>query len=164
MNNDLFSTRAQPELKTCCYFALMIYVTTILTKTTAAQNEDALSYHRVRGIYFLAVVLWAVYISYLISSLEVSLPLRGMLAFHYSYNCFIMRRPRDTISAQTMACHQSRVWGGVSWLCAQNCENNIILSYYFTVCCENKENKYFLRKTSILFLTFTIYNRFKRIR
>ena len=28
MNNDLFLTRAQPELKTCCYFALMSYVTT----------------------------------------------------------------------------------------------------------------------------------------
>ena len=27
-----------------------------LTKTTAAQNEVALSYHRVRGLYFLAVV------------------------------------------------------------------------------------------------------------
>ena len=27
-----------------------------LTKTTAAQNEVALSYHSVRGIYFLAVV------------------------------------------------------------------------------------------------------------
>ena len=28
----------------------------LLTKTTAAQNEDALSYHRVRGLCFLAVV------------------------------------------------------------------------------------------------------------
>ena len=28
----------------------------LLTKTTAAQNEDALSYHRVRGLYFQAVV------------------------------------------------------------------------------------------------------------
>ena len=28
----------------------------LLTKTTAAQNEVALSYHRVRGQYFLAVV------------------------------------------------------------------------------------------------------------
>ena len=27
-----------------------------LTKTTAAQNEDALSYYRVRGLYFMAVV------------------------------------------------------------------------------------------------------------
>ena len=41
-------------------------------------------------------------------SLEVSLPLRGMLACN-SYNCFVMWRPRDTISAQTMARHQSRV-------------------------------------------------------
>ena len=27
-----------------------------LTKTTAAQNEDTLSYYKVRGLYFLAVV------------------------------------------------------------------------------------------------------------
>ena len=31
----------------------------LLTKTTAAQNEVALSYHRVRGLYFLAVVFVA---------------------------------------------------------------------------------------------------------
>ena len=31
----------------------------VLTKTTAAQNEVALSYHRVRGLYFLAVVFGA---------------------------------------------------------------------------------------------------------
>ena len=29
---------------------------TLLTKTTAAQNDDALSYYTVRGLYFLAVV------------------------------------------------------------------------------------------------------------
>ena len=27
----------------------------------------------------------------------------------YSHNCFVIWRPRDTISAQTMARHQSRV-------------------------------------------------------
>ena len=31
-----------------------------------------------------------------------------MLACHYSYNCFVMWRTRDTVSAQTMARHQSR--------------------------------------------------------
>ena len=37
---------------------LIIPLQTInLTKTTAAQNEVALSYHNVRGLYFLAVVL-----------------------------------------------------------------------------------------------------------
>ena len=30
-----------------------------LTKTTAARNEDALSHHKVRGLYFLAVVFAA---------------------------------------------------------------------------------------------------------
>ena len=34
----------------------IIYITIHLTKTTAAQTEDALSYYRVRGLYFLAVV------------------------------------------------------------------------------------------------------------
>ena len=32
MNNDLFSTRVQPELKKYCYFALMSYVTSLGTK------------------------------------------------------------------------------------------------------------------------------------
>ena len=31
----------------------------VFTKTTAAQNEDALSYHRVRGLNFLAIVFVA---------------------------------------------------------------------------------------------------------
>ena len=39
---------------------LMSYYTTILlTKTISAQNEVALSYHRVRGLYFMAVVFVA---------------------------------------------------------------------------------------------------------
>ena len=33
-----------------------ILQTSLLTKTTAAQNEVALSYYTVRGLYFLAVV------------------------------------------------------------------------------------------------------------
>ena len=33
-----------------------MYDNTLLTKTTAAQNEVALSYHKLRGLYFLAVV------------------------------------------------------------------------------------------------------------
>ena len=32
------------------------YISILLSKTTAAQNENALSYLRVRGLYFLAVV------------------------------------------------------------------------------------------------------------
>ena len=40
------------------HFTEKMYVDSaiLLTKTTAEQNEDALSYHRVRGLYFLAVV------------------------------------------------------------------------------------------------------------
>ena len=36
-----------------------LLVTILLTKRTAAQNEDTLSYHRVRGLYFQAVVFVA---------------------------------------------------------------------------------------------------------
>ena len=38
---------------TCCYF---FEISILVTKTTAAQNESALSYHRLRGLYSLAVV------------------------------------------------------------------------------------------------------------
>ena len=38
---------------------LRILYTILLTKTTAVQNEVALSYHKVRGLYFLAVVFAA---------------------------------------------------------------------------------------------------------
>ena len=36
----------------------------LLTKTTAAQNEVSLSYHRVRRLYFLAVVFVATMLYY----------------------------------------------------------------------------------------------------
>ena len=36
--------------------AVVQQLTILLTKTTAVQNDVALSYHRVRGLYFLAVV------------------------------------------------------------------------------------------------------------
>ena len=64
MNNDLFSTRAKPELKIWYYHALLGYVTILR--------------------YQVGIV-------------------------HDSHNCFVKWRPRDTISAQTMARHQSRV-------------------------------------------------------
>ena len=38
----------------CVSFLLVLSI--LLTKTTAAQNDDALSYYTVRGFYFLAVV------------------------------------------------------------------------------------------------------------
>ena len=31
----------------------------LITKTTAAQNEVALSYHKLRGLYFLAIIFAA---------------------------------------------------------------------------------------------------------
>ena len=38
---------------------MFIVNNTPLAKTTAAQNEVALSYHKVRGLYFLAVIFLA---------------------------------------------------------------------------------------------------------
>ena len=38
------------------YYIIYIH----LTKTTAAQNEVALSYHRVRGLYYYMAVVFAV--------------------------------------------------------------------------------------------------------
>ena len=34
----------------------MVYIPILLTKTIAAQSDDALSYYTVRGLHFLAVV------------------------------------------------------------------------------------------------------------
>ena len=38
------------------HISILLYIIILLTKTTAAQNEVALGYHRLRGLYFLAVV------------------------------------------------------------------------------------------------------------
>ena len=40
-----------------CYLNAKMNI--LLTKIIAAQNEAALSYHRVRGLYFLAVIVGA---------------------------------------------------------------------------------------------------------
>ena len=39
--------------------SLNVQDTMILAKTTAAQNEASLSYHKVRGLFFLAIVFAA---------------------------------------------------------------------------------------------------------
>ena len=44
----------------------------LLTKATAARNEGALSYLRVRGLYFLAVVFVATIVSYSRSKFNVT--------------------------------------------------------------------------------------------
>ena len=41
-----------------------------LTKTTAAKNEVALSYRRVRGLYFLAVVFAATIFTFAVEILQ----------------------------------------------------------------------------------------------
>ena len=51
---------AQPWQRTNCFFSDGFYnILTLLTKITAAQKEVALSYHRVRGLYFLVVIVAA---------------------------------------------------------------------------------------------------------
>ena len=54
-----FSIGKKKRMRDCrilmAYDCKSVY-TIVHTKTTAAKNEVALSYHRVRGLYFLAVV------------------------------------------------------------------------------------------------------------
>ena len=54
----------------CFRIVYMIYM--LLTKTAAAQNEVALSYHTVRGLYFLAAVFAAIVIDW-VASIEAGL-------------------------------------------------------------------------------------------
>ena len=42
---------------------MLLEMTILLTKTTAAQNEVELSYYKVRGLYYLAVVFAATIIN-----------------------------------------------------------------------------------------------------
>ena len=49
--------------------SLLLQIAILLTKTTAAQNEGAFSYHRVRGLYFRAVV-FAATVAVLVSMLH----------------------------------------------------------------------------------------------
>ena len=44
-------------MKAFCVFFFQSII--LLTKTTAAQNKDALSYHSMRGLYFQAVIFVA---------------------------------------------------------------------------------------------------------
>ena len=48
-----------------------IHYIILLTKTTAAQNEDALSYHRMRGLYFLATVFVATILTKQIENIDI---------------------------------------------------------------------------------------------
>ena len=47
----------------CSFSAAKFSITVLLTKTTAAQNEYALSYYKVRGLYFLVVVFVGIIVS-----------------------------------------------------------------------------------------------------
>ena len=57
-------------------YALLYLTLILLTKTTVARNAVALSYHRVRGLYFLAVVFAAIIVYLLVT---LSLVLRSLL-------------------------------------------------------------------------------------
>ena len=52
--SGLYTLLTSPLTLYTCYNQVRL-----LTKTTAAQKEVALNYHRVRGLYFLAVVFVA---------------------------------------------------------------------------------------------------------
>ena len=58
--------------------AIMLFqiYTILLTKITAAQNEVALSYHRVRGLYFLAAIFAATIVH---SKTDVKSTLSGIM-------------------------------------------------------------------------------------
>ena len=57
---DLFLLTESPFFYTLLVSIILncqiVSITICLTKTTAAQNEDALNYHKVCGLYFMAVV------------------------------------------------------------------------------------------------------------
>ena len=61
----------------------------LLTKTTAAQNEIALSYHRVRGLYFLAVFFVATIVITRIVFMAFLL-LRILAVFISRYDLFLI--------------------------------------------------------------------------
>ena len=46
LNNALFLTRAEPKLKTCCYFALMSYVTVLFTESNSLAIEAYSAYNQ----------------------------------------------------------------------------------------------------------------------
>ena len=63
MNNNILAEGLISDFILGIYCALLLLscvrVAILLTKTIAAQNEDALSYHRLRRLYFLVVVFEA---------------------------------------------------------------------------------------------------------
>ena len=65
----------------------------LLTKTTAAGNEDALSYLRVRGLYFLAVVFAAtinVEIAIKLTNIPTKVLPNCIKLTDYKYNIYIL--------------------------------------------------------------------------
>ena len=58
----------------------------LLTKTTAVENEVALSYHRMRGLYFLAVV-FASTIESIVSTVQLLLNVSKLISI-LSYQNF----------------------------------------------------------------------------
>ena len=68
--------------------------TILLTKTTAAQNEVALSYHKVRGLYFLGVVF--------------------VRSIFYFYILKILKKS-EVVSYITLPCDQRGIVGYIMW-------------------------------------------------
>ena len=80
----------------------------LLTKTTAAQNEVALSYHKVRGLCFLAVVFVAtIVLTEIIAKCQWKV-LKTRTNYKRTKNTFIIKRVFSTcfsISITTSECH-----------------------------------------------------------
>ena len=78
----------------------------LLTKTTAVQTEDALSYYRVRGIYFLAVVFVE----------TITFIYLRKLHHHYTYIVLTEIIGRCKRTAHIGKAINLATWGGQSWL------------------------------------------------
>ena len=69
----------------------------LLTKITAAQNEDALSYYRMRGLYFLAVVF--------VRSIDTVGLVFNVLSFYVSFSLLSVYIPSSlTVDSGIVAC------------------------------------------------------------
>ena len=53
------------------HISILLYIIILLTKTTATQNEVALSYHRLRGVYFPAVVFVSTIVCEVLTSADI---------------------------------------------------------------------------------------------
>ena len=61
------------------HISILLYIIILLSKTTAAQNEVALGYHRLRGLYFPAVVS----VTIICSKIKSKFKTKNLYTIHY---------------------------------------------------------------------------------